>query len=217
MEKDRNIGQRTEFPAPRRIWEDEKIPTNQNFPNYNVANNFPSLPQPAYHSDPVNSRLPTRQSNSEKPNTVREVSCQLISSGNDGEEVIEEKSVYHDDFQVYHSSAYKRKMKRLEKLRQNENNRGIQPAKSKVKTRFIFTKLNPESTEEDVELELLDFFEEFEEVYVRKTQMKKHSRYASFVFIVTSENELDVQAIENANWPGQVRCFFAPNQQRYRN
>ena len=108
-------------------------------------------------------------------------------------------------------------MKRLEKLRQNENNRGNQPAKSKFKTRFILTKLNPESTEEDVELELLDFFEEFEEVYVRKTQMKKHSRYASFVFIVTSENELDVQAIENANWPGQVRCFFAPNQQRYRN
>ena len=32
------------------------------------------------------------------------------------EEVIEEQSVCEDGFQVYHSSAYKKKMKRLEKL-----------------------------------------------------------------------------------------------------
>ena len=73
-------------------------------------------------------------------------------------------------------------MKRLEKLRNNENNRGIQPAKSKVKTRFILTKLDPESTEEGVELELLDFFEEFEEVYVRKTNEKTFSLCVIFVY-----------------------------------
>ena len=66
-------------------------------------------------------------------------------------------------------------------------------------------------------MDLLDFFEEFEEVYVRKTQMKKHTRYANFVFIVTSENELDIEAIENAEWPGAVRCFFAPLDGRYKN
>lgn len=193
----------------------KKIPNNQNYPNCNIANNFPSLPQSTYYSVPGNSRNQMRPANPEKPSTIREVSCQLISSGKDGEEVSEEKSVFHDDFQVYHSSAYKRKMKRLEKLRNNENNRGIQPAKPKVKTRFILTKLEPESTEEEVELDLLDFFEDFEEVYVRKAEMKKHSRYSTSVFIVTSENELDIQAIENAQWPGQIRCFFAPNHQRY--
>ena len=221
VETDDNVAQKKgdPLPAPRRIWEEEKIPNNQ---NYHISNSFPnhSKPvfpsQPAVHSVPFVSRAQPKPSNSDKPNTIREVSCQLISTGDTGEEVIEEKSIYHDDFQVYHSSAYKRKMKRLEKLRNYENNKGLKSAKSKVKTRFILTKLAPESTEEEVELELLDYFEDFEEVYVRKTQMKKHTRYSTFVFIVTSENELDVEAIENSDWPGEVRCFFAPNNERYR-
>ena len=221
VETDDNVAQKKgdPLPAPRRIWEEEKIPNNQ---NYHISNSFPnhSKPvfpsQPAVHSVPFSSRAQPKPSNSDKPNTIREVSCQLISTGDTGEEVIEEKSIYHDDFQVYHSSAYKRKMKRLEKLRNDENNKGLKSAKSKVKTRFILTKLAPESTEEEVELELLDYFEDFEEVYVRKTQMKKHTRYSTFVFIVTSENELDVEAIENSDWPGEVRCFFAPNNERYR-
>ena len=74
----------------------------------------------------------------------------------------------------------------------------------------------PDTTEEEIELDLLDWFEEFEEVYVRKNPMKKHTRYATFVVIITSENELDLETIENFKWPGEVRCFFAPNTERNR-
>ena len=64
-----------------------------------------------------------RQSHTEKPNTIREVSSQITSTGEDGVEVIEEKSVYHDDFQVYRSTAYKKKIKWLGKLKNNKDNK----------------------------------------------------------------------------------------------
>ena len=121
-----------------------------------------------------------------------------------------------EDLQVYHSSAYKKKMKRIQKLKENENLCGIRAAKLKIKTRFVLTKVVPDTTEEEIELDLLDWFEEFEEVYVRKNLMKKHTRYATFVVIITSENELDLETIENFKWPGEVRCFFAPNTERNR-
>ena len=216
VKKDNNRNKLPELP-PQRIWDDDRAQNSQRNSNYHVTNSFPAFPQPTNHGVQFSSKIPTKQQNSEKPNTIREVSHQIISSGDCGEEVLEEKAVYHDDFQVYHSSAYKRKMKKIEELKNNVNNRGLKPAKTKVKTRFVLTKLDPESTREQVQLELLDFFEDFEEVYVRKVPMQRHSRYSTFVFIVTSENELNIRAIENADWPGEVRCFFAPNNQSNKN
>ena len=103
-----------------------------------------------------------------------------------------------------------------EKLKANENVRGIRPAKLKIKTRFVLTKVQSDTTEEEIELELLDWFGDFEEVYVRKNPLKKHNEYATFIVIVTSEKKLNIKMIENFEWPGEVRCFFAPNNERNR-
>ena len=61
-----------------------------------------------------------------------------------------------EDFQVYRSSAQKKKMKRLQKLKANDNRRGIRAAKLKIKTRFVLTKVESDTKEEEIELELLD-------------------------------------------------------------
>ena len=107
-------------------------------------------------------------------------------------------------------------MKRLKELESNRNNEGLKAAKGKIKTRFVLTKVHPDTHEDEVELDLLKWFDEFEEVYVRKNLMKRHNNYATFTFIVTSEEELDIRMIENSDWPGDIRVFFAPNNERYR-
>ena len=190
---------------PQRHWEKENVRSEN---NYQVNNNYPMHSQPADYSVPSTSRGSLRPNAPQKPITIREVTPQISSIG--------EEDVEDDGFQVKRSSAYMRKMKRLKELENNENNKGLKSAKAKVKTRFVLTLCDPETTEEDIELELLKWFEEFEHVFVRKNEMKKHNSYATFVFIVTSENELDIKMIEDSDWLRDVRCFFAPNNERYR-
>ena len=47
--------------------------------------------------------------------------------------------------------------------------------------------------------------------------MKKHNHYSTFMVIITTEEPFDVEIIENYDWPGEIRCFFAPNSERLRN
>ena len=110
VKKDNNRNKLPELP-PQRIWDDDRAQNSQRNSNYHVTNSFPAFPQPTNHGVQFSSKIPTKQQNSDKPNTIREVSHQIISSGDCGEEILDKKAVYHDDFQVYHSSAYKRKMK----------------------------------------------------------------------------------------------------------
>ena len=183
-----------------------------------MAQSQPAIPQSVRPKVPTSTKNSLEKKHAEIPNTIREVTCQISSAGEDGEEVLEEKAVYHDDFQVYRSSAYRKKVKRLENLKNNKNNKGLKSMKGKTKTRFVVTKAHPEVTEEDVEVELMGtFMELIDEIYVRKNAMKKHNHYSTFVVIITTEEPFDVEMIENYNWPGEVRCFFAPNSERLRN
>ena len=70
-------------------------------------------------------------------------------------------------------------------------------------------------SEEAVEQYILENFD-IDEVYVRKNQMKYDS-YSSFIFIVNSDEELDTDEFEEHEWPGLLKCFFAPNKQSRRN
>ena len=63
-------------------------------------------------------------------------------------------------------------------------------------------------TEETVECYILENFD-VDEVYVRKNPMK-YDNYSSFIFIINSEEELDIREFEEHSWPGLLKCFFAP-------
>ena len=143
------------------------------------------------------------------------MSYHISSTGSDQDEVIEENAVYQDDFQVYHSVAYKKKMKRLEKLKKS-NTKNLASMKDVIATRFVLTKVTPEMTEDDVECYLLEHFDVINEVYVRKNPMKKHNHYCTFVFIINSDEEIDIGEVVNHEWPGKVTCFFTPNEYRGR-
>ena len=126
-------------------------------------------------------------------------------------EILEDKSVFHDGFQVYRSSAYKRKIKWLEKLKENTNNQGLKPAKGKFKNRFVLTLAHPDTTEDDVKIELMEnFMEVIDEIFVRKNPMKNHRYYCSFVIFITTNEPLDVEMIENHEYPGDINVFFCP-------
>ena len=86
--------------------------------------------------------------------------------------------------------------------------------KRKRATRFLLTKVNPDLTENSVEAYILNNFD-IDEVYVRKNPMR-FPQYASFIFITNSDEELDIGEFENHEWPGAIRCFFAPREQNNR-
>ena len=80
----------------------------------------------------------------------------------------------------------------------------------------MLTKVAPELTAEDVEYYILEIFEEINDVYVRKKSMKNHINYATFVFIINSCEEVDVDRMKKHNWPGSVMCFLSPYEHRAR-
>ena len=126
-----------------------------------------------------------------RPDKIEKMSYQISTVGENGEEMIEECATYHDGFQVYHSSAYKKKMKRLEKLKNQCKNPELLSANKTISTRFVLTKCKPEQEPDKLEFYLLENFEEINEVHVRKNHMS-HGHYSTFVFIAYSENELNI-------------------------
>ena len=227
--KENSVQEKQDYLPPQRHWQKDNLKNQNNyqtnnFVGYSKPTNAQSVrpkepvnAQSVRPKDPTSSRNSSKQNHVEKPNTIREVTCQVSSTGEDGEVLVEEKSVYHDGFQVYRSSAYKKKLKRLENLKNNKDNKGLRSMKGKVKSRFVITRAHPDTTEEDVEVELMDtFMDVIDEIYVRKNPMRKHTYYSTFVVIITTEEPIDIQMIEDYDWPGEVRCFFAPNNERFR-
>ena len=93
----------------------------------------------------------------------------------------------------------------------------MKPAKGKYKNRFVLTLAHPDTTEDDVKIELLEnFIDVIDEIFVRKNPMRNHRHYCSFVVFITSDEPLDVDVIENHVYPGDIRVFFAPNKVRPR-
>ena len=185
--------------------------------NYKAQNNAyrPQYVHP--HQPPTTTNRPNQpdQAQPRRPGKIEKVSYQVSAAGQDGEVVLEQEATYEDDMEVYRSTAYKKKMKRLQKLQERSNKKELDSAKNLISTRFVLTKVEPDQTVEDVELYLLKIFEEISDVYVRKNPMA-HDKYATFIFIIHSENEIDVEMIEDHNWPGSVKCFFSPNERRRR-
>ena len=87
--------------------------------------------------------------------------------------------------------------------------------KRKIATRFFLTKCLPKMSEAAVEAHILKHFPHVDDVYVRKNSMK-YPEYSSFIFIINSEEELDIEEFEQFDWPGEIRCFFAPRERHYR-
>ena len=83
--------------------------------------------------------------------------------------------------------------------------------KRKIATRFLLTKVKPHLSEKSVEAYILNNFD-INEVYVRKNPMK-FPHYCSFIFITNSDDEIDIDYFEQHNWPGEIKCFFAPREQ----
>ena len=207
---------------PQRIWEMDPLQNlvtniNQNQatgnnttpPTFVNLNNSP----PRYNNRNENS-YNNKNNNNNKPNCIRENSYIVSTENEHGEVRIEDKSILHDGFEVYHSTAYKKRLKRMEKLNSRMEKKDLISAKRPVGTRFILTNVSLDITEEDVEDHLFKDFEWLSNVYIRRCRLK-HDKFASFVFIVYEEEEVDPKIFENHRWPGRIRCFFSPNDRGY--
>ena len=120
-----------------------------------------------------------------------------------------ERTEINDVTEIAQSFTEKKKCDRLKQLRQTKRKK-LEGMREKISTRFLLSKVHPLLDAEDVEDEILTNFKFIKDVYVRKCAMEKHSDYANFIFIVKSTEEIDVDAIEDFNWPGKIRCFYSP-------
>ena len=65
-------------------------------------------------------------------------------------------------------------------------------------------------------LQPLDQLGHINDVYVRKNPMKQHMDYATFIFIVNSQEEVDCAGLETHDWPDGVKCFLSHYEPRPR-
>ena len=189
---------------PQRQWVTEavQVPNSQSM----IVNNYP-LQQ---HGKSVRAKSPPIVAkNSQFPNSRDE---SYTNNRSDDYTDLEVQSSDNESGFEY-SSAYKKKLKRLEKLKQN-NVEELASMKRKIATRFLLTRAKPNMTIEAVELYILENFD-VDEVYVRKNPMK-YKNHSSFIFITNSDEELDVDDFEDHRWPGEIQCFFAPNERNRR-
>ena len=154
-----------------------------------------------------------RRSSPQKPDKIVKKSYQVSSA--DGDENIAVRTIFHDDVQVFHSVDHQKKMKRLEFL-EGKNTRKLTSMEKKMAYRFVLTKCHPLMDEEDVELYLFKNFGSIKDLYVRKTEMKRHNDYSTFVFIVNSREGFDIDEVAQHDFPGNIVCFFTPNRDRRR-
>ena len=191
---------------PRRQWDSDsgQISPNQNL----VINNYP----PQQHgkslygikSPPVrpnrydNEATTSKNSHNNSYETVNtsETSADKLDSSD-----IENESESEFEF----PSAYKKKLRRLQKL-EDQNIEDLASIKKEITTRFLITRAKPSMTKESVERYILLNFN-IDAVYVRKCK-----NLSNFIFIINSEEELDKDEFEHHEWPGEIRCFFAPNE-----
>ena len=206
----RNYKNDAPYLPPQRVWNSEpKCYGSQGSNNYQMApqrdNNHKSNAD--YLWDYKNDKRQSSRENSPvRPKQINTYSYEI----SDGEHNVAETVTYEDGWQTYHSVSAKKKSKRLEKLKRQKPNK-LEAMKKMIATRFVLTKVSPHMTPEDIEYYLLENFEEIKDVYVRKNAMVKHNHYCTFVFIVNSHEELDIDHIVDWDWPENIICFFAPN------
>ena len=200
---------------PQRHWEPQNFPVNNNG-NLQV-NNYPtrSREESGSYQRNVSVRPDTYQENrpstSQGRKSIKKRSYHLSTFGEDGEEVLEEQAVNEDGFQVYHNVSYKKRMKRQKRQRQEnlENAEDLTSMRRELTYRFLLTKVNPDLSVNSIERYLLNNFNIYEVNHIRKNPMT-FPHYASFIFIINTYEELDIGEFETHDWPGEIRCFFAP-------
>ena len=191
---------------PRRQWDSDsgQIPSNQNL----VINNYP----PRQHgkslydvkSPPLRSNRYDNEATTSK-NSHNDSYDTLNSSETSGNHMDNSDNENKSESEFEFPSAYKKKLRRLQKL-EDQNTEDLASIKKEITTRFLITRAKPSMTKESVERYILLNFD-IDAVYVRKCK-----NLSNFIFIINSEEELDKDEFEQHQWPGEIRCFFAPNE-----
>ena len=99
-------------------------------------------------------------------------------------------------------------------LKELEGEEDLVSMKRKIATRFLLTKAHPRMTIGSVEKHLRQHFQ-VGEVYIRQNPIN-HTYYSSFIMIINSDEELNLEEFEQHKWPGEIRCYFAPRDRHTR-
>ena len=100
------------------------------------------------------------------------------------------------------------------RLKELEGEEDLVSMSRKIATRFLLTKAHPRMTIGSVEKHLRQHFQ-VGEVYIRQNSIN-HTFYSSFIMIINSDEELNLEEFVQHKWPGEIRCYFAPRDRHAR-
>ena len=194
---------------PQRYWEKENYTINF---NPNQANHYQNHCQgyggfyKGSGQEEQNHHNRGLQQHENRKNVMKR-NYQVSTIGEAGEINYSEQVINEDGVDVHTSTSYKRKinMKRLKELEKEEE---LLSMKRKISTRFLLTKAHHRMTVANVEKHLRNNFV-VGDVHIRQNP-RNHDFYSSFIIIINSDEELDIRNFEEHDWPGDIRCYFAP-------
>ena len=215
----RNEPKIQEYLNPQRYWEkDMSVPPPSNF-NHNNNNNYNNdrnqvgnynvvSQQPHFPHHQRNQNRNNGNDYNSKPKHISENTRHFTTVGPNGSTLqVTTSSTRHDGEEVYNRSEQNIRLKKMEQLKSNGNVGKLQGSQRPNSLKVFITRVNPETTSDQMELFLLENFPSLDRVVIRKQPMHHSRNYQSFVIILVSKKVLDICEFENYDWPDDIKCF----------
>ena len=118
-------------------------------------------------------------------------------------------STKHDGVEVLKKVTQDIRLQRINQLEATGASASLGGSKRPDYLRLFITKLDPETTPENMENALLHYFPNLERVSARKHRMIRNTSYCSFTVYVNAKPgaNLQIEDFINYNWPDDVRCY----------
>ena len=169
------------------------------------------MPPPVNHSA---QRYEGRNDNRNRPNHISENTMRITTVRPDGSAFqVTTASIRHDGEEVFNSQSEDIRLKRINELGAEGIEGKLEGSKSPNSLRLFLTKVSPEISKKELEAYFLKKFRYLEKVIIRKNPMHRHSYYASFVVLVISQEDIELDDFQDHDWPDDVRCFPAIRRQ----
>ena len=165
--------------------------------------------QPSHPIHQRNHQSSHRNDHNARPNHISENTRHVSTVGPDGSTLqVTTTSRRHDGEEVYRKTEENIRLQRMEQLKSNENIGKLQGSQKRPQSLKLFiTRVDPDTTPQDLELFLLENFTFLEKVITRPQPMHHSRFYQSFVVILISKKTLEFSEFENFPWPDDIKCF----------
>ena len=210
--------QEQQYLDPQRHWSIDRTNQNPVSNNRDNADNDRYLQTHTAHTSRPQNNLQQDRGTwlYRKPRHISEKVKQISTVGPDGSTVKTTTAVTkHDGVEVSNKITQDIRLRRINQLEATGASACLGGSKRPDYLKLFITKLDPDTTPENMEHALLHYFPDLERVAARKLRMIRNSAYCSFTVFVTAKPgvSLHLDDFVNFNWPDDVHCYPALERQ----